>query len=218
MSDPERETSERGPIDVRVDTAAREGLTGTTPASVYDAVPDPEQVTRAPDGRPLEEQPAWRQEFPVDWPQDHYIARRDFTKFLVLTSLAFACGQYWIAGKSVWEQRTAVPPPRKRIVSLAALAVGSTTTFSYPGDHDPCILVRVERELLVAYSQKCTHLACAVVPRPEQGLIHCPCHEGFFDLLSGRVVAGPPPRPLPRITLEVKGDDVYATGLEWRTV
>ena len=38
---------------------------------------------------------------------------------------------------------------------------------------------------LVAYSQKCTHLSCAVIPRPEKGVLHCPCHEGFFDLRSG---------------------------------
>ena len=31
----------------------------------------------------------------IDWPEDHYVERRDFVKFLVLTSLAFAsasCG------------------------------------------------------------------------------------------------------------------------------
>ena len=54
---------------------------------------DPEQITIAPDGRPMDEQPAWRQDFPIDWPQDQYVARRDFMKFLVLTSLAFAVGQ-----------------------------------------------------------------------------------------------------------------------------
>ena len=63
---------------------------------------------------------------------------------------------------------------------------------------------------LLAYSQKCTHLSCAVVPRLEAGVLHCPCHEGYFDLRTGRNLAGPPPRPLPRIELEVDGDDVYA--------
>ena len=218
MDDPRTGRDERGAIDVRVESAAREGLTGTTPTSVYDAAPDPEQVTRAPDGLPPEEQPAWRQDFPVDWPQDNYIARRDFTKFLVLTSLAFACGQCWIAAKSLVERNDDTPPPRKRVASLASLAVGSTTLFCYPGEHDPCILVRVDDDEIVAYSQKCTHLACAVVPRPDEGVIHCPCHEGFFDLRTGRVLAGPPPRPLSRITLEVSGDDVYATGIERRTV
>ena len=59
---------------------------------------------------------------------------------------------------------------------------------------------------------------CPVIPKPDEGIIHCPCHEGYFDLRSGAVLAGPPPRPLPRITLEVRGDEVYATGVELRTV
>ena len=53
---------------------------------------DAEQITVPPDGRPLEAQPAWRQDFPIDWPQDAYVERRDFVKFLVLTSLAFTVG------------------------------------------------------------------------------------------------------------------------------
>jgi Rieske Fe-S protein len=70
----------------------------------------------------------------------------------------------------------------------------------------------------VAFSQSCTHLACAVVPRVEEGVIHCPCHEGYFDLRTGRVLAGPPPRPLPKIELDVVGDDVFAVGVVERTV
>ena len=65
---------------------------------------------------------------------------------------------------------------------------------------------------------RCTHLSCAVVPRPERGELHCPCHVGSFEMTSGRPVAGPPRRPLPRIALEVRGGVVYATGVEERTV
>ena len=90
--------------------------------------------------------------------------------------------------------------------------------FRYPAEHDTAILVRTGADTFVAYSQKCTHLSCAVIPRPAEGVFHCPCHEGVFDLRSGRVLAGPPPRPLPRITLELHGDDIYATGIESRTV
>ena len=79
------------------------------------------------------------------------------------------------------------------------------------------MLVRLSERDLVAYSQKCTHLSCAVIPEPAKGVLHCPCHEGFFDLRSGNPTAGPPRRPLPRITLEVRGQDVYATGVELRT-
>ena len=49
--------------------------------------------------------------------------------------------------------------------------------------------------MLVAFSQQCTHLSCAVVPQPEQNRLFCPCHEGAFDLQSGRPIAGPPNRP-----------------------
>jgi Rieske Fe-S protein len=37
-----------------------------------------------------------------------------------------------------------------------------------------------------------------------------------FDLRTGRQLAGPPPRPLPRIALEIRGDEIFATGVEVR--
>ena len=79
------------------------------------------------------------------------------------------------------------------------------------------MLVRLADDVVVVYSQQCTHLSCAVVPKPDEGVLHCPCHEGSFDLRSGEPVAGPPRRPLPRIAVEIRGRDVYATGIEWRT-
>ncbi len=178
--------------------------------------PDPEVLSLPPDGRPLPQQPAWRQDFPIDWPQDQYVERRDFVKFLTLTSLAFTVGQFWIAGQN-WRRKRQGLAEMRRIASTADLAVGATLVFDYPAQHDSCVLVRLSESEFVAYSQKCTHLSCAVIPRPEQGVIHCPCHEGVFDLRTGRQLAGPPPRPLPRILLEIRGDDIYATGVETRT-
>jgi nitrite reductase/ring-hydroxylating ferredoxin subunit len=206
----------RDPVDARLDTPGREGLTGTAPADLYAAARERETVTIAPDFRPAEDQPGWRQDFPIDWPQDHYVERRDFMKFLVLTSLAFTAGQFWIGVQQHLRAREAAPEPR-RIAGLADLPVGGTVVFEYPGEHDRCVLVRPSPAELVAYSQKCTHLACAVIPRPEQGILHCPCHAGYFDLATGRVISGPPQRPLPRVLIEVRGDDVFATGIEWRT-
>src|SRR5215472_15661903 len=91
-------------LDVRIDSAGREGLTGTAPATIYGRLRDTEHVTIAPDWRPMDEQPAWRTDFPIDWPQDHYVERRDFMKFMVLTSLAFAVGQFWIAADNWWRR------------------------------------------------------------------------------------------------------------------
>jgi nitrite reductase/ring-hydroxylating ferredoxin subunit len=184
---------------------------------MYRSTRDREQVTIPPDGRPLDEQPAWRRDFPIDWPMDQYVERRDFMKFMVLTSLAFTVGQFWIGAQNWWRRRRARPEIR-RIGSLAEIPVGGAVTFAYPEEHDDCILVRTSEGTLVAYGQQCTHLACAVRPRPGENLLHCPCHEGYFDLQTGRPVAGPPRRPLPLVNLEVRGGDVYATGVDERTV
>jgi Rieske Fe-S protein len=179
--------------------------------------PEREQISIPPDGRPLEDQPAWRRDFPIDWPQDHYVARRDFTKFLVLTSFAFVVGQLWIGVQNFYRRRRGRPEIR-RVASLSSIPVGATIIFHYPSADDPCILVRLTEDQIVAYSQKCTHLSCAVVPRIKEGTFFCPCHDGLFDLKTGAALAGPPPRPLPRIVLEIRGQDIYAAGIEWRTV
>lgn len=55
-----------------------------------------------------------------------------------------------------------------------------------------------------AYSQSCTHLMCPVHFQPETRRLVCPCHEGYFSAIDGRVLAGPPPRPLPRYPVELR--------------
>ena len=158
--------------------------------------------------------PAWRQDFPTDWPQAHYVARRDFTRFLLLTSLPFAAAQLWI-GLSNWLRRAGGRPPAKAVARLDEVPVGGTVTFRYPGD-EPCLLVRPDEKTVAAFGQKCTHLGCAVVP--EGGRLCCPCHKGYFDLSSGRPLAGPPRRPLPRVTLEEHDGTLYAVGTEVSSV
>ncbi len=208
---------ERSTVDALVSTAGREGLTGTAPANVYKPPTDEEQITRAPDGRPMEQQPAWRTDFPIDSPQDQYVERRDFMKFMVLTSLAFAAGQFWIAAQNWWRKRRGQPEIR-RVAALDDISIGGAITFEYPRPHDDCLLIRTPDNQLLAYGQKCTHLSCAVRPQVDQGVMHCPCHEGVFDLASGRPLAGPPRRPLPRVRIELRGNDIYATGVEERSV
>lgn len=156
--------------------------------------------------------PAWRQDFPIDWPQDHYVSRRDFTKFLGLTSLAFVIGQLWIGFKSLFGRHTAPAPGA--IARLDEVPVGGALVFRYPEGEHRCLLLRPDEKTLLAYGQECTHLACAVVPELAEGRLHCPCHRGFFDLATGRPTAGPPRRPLPRVKLEVRDGVIYATGLE----
>jgi Rieske Fe-S protein len=170
-----------------------------------------------PDGRPHEEQPAWRQDLPIDWPQDHYVARRDFTKFLVLTSLAFFVGQVWIVVQN-WVRRRQGLPPIQRVVRTNDVPIGEARPFHYPTAGDPCLLIRLGSDEWLAYDQRCTHLSCAVTPALGEGELHCPCHHAAFDLASGRPLSGPPRRPLNRITLEIRDGYIHATGVERRTV
>lgn len=206
-----------GRIDARIDSPGREGLTGTAPASLYRRLRDAEEITLAPDGRPMGEQPPWRTDFPIDWPEDQYVERRDFMKFMVLVSLSLTIGQFWIAAQNWWRRRRGALPIA-RVASIDELPVGGALVFAYPGPADDCLLVRPSADTLVAYAQKCTHLSCAVRPRASEGLLACPCHDGYFDLMSGRPIAGPPRRPLARIRLDVRGNQIYATGVEPRTV
>jgi Rieske Fe-S protein len=169
--------------------------------------------TTAPDGQPAARQPAWRHDFPIDSPQDQYLARRDFTRFLMAASAAFGVGQLGVA---VWNLLRGRPAPgaTQAIVRVDELAVGAVRLFQYPSAGGPCLLLRPDEQTFVAFGQKCTHLGCAVVPDADGRRLRCPCHNGWFDAATGRPLAGPPRRPLPRIALETRDGVVRAVGVE----
>jgi Rieske Fe-S protein len=161
---------------------------------------------------PVPREPLWREEFPIDAASERYVGRRQFAKFLVLGSAGMLVGHVWIAAKAVGEKPPEFTP---RVIGRAdEIPVGGVKVFGYPTDSDPCILVRLGEDSYVAYGQKCTHLSCAVYFDGSSREIRCPCHEGRFSAKDGRVIAGPPPRPLPRIVLERRGDELVATGVD----
>lgn len=156
-------------------------------------------------------EPKWREDFPVEWVEDHHVARREFAKFLVLGSLGLLVGNVWLWGKSLLRPGGAAG--RQLVATVDEVAVGGVKLFRYPTMADPAILIRLDERRFVAYSQKCTHLSCAVYFDGAEGSIRCPCHHGYFDPSDGRPTAGPPVRPLPRIDLAVLGGSIYALGV-----
>ena len=71
------------------------------------------------------------------------------------------------------------------------------------------LLVRGQTEIK-AFSAICTHLGCIVDWDGQKRKIVCPCHAGSFDF-EGRVVSGPPPRPLPAYPVKVADGKIFVT-------
>jgi Rieske Fe-S protein len=156
--------------------------------------------------------PLWRDEFSVFTADERYVNRRQFTKFLTLTSLGMFVGNLWILARSLFYRSPAYSA--QTIAMADELPVGGVKLFAFPSSEDPCILIRTGADSYAAFSQKCTHLSCAVYYAKKQNRLECPCHQGFFSVADGSVIQGPPQRPLPRVILAIKNGQIRATGMD----
>lgn len=153
-----------------------------------------------------------QRDFPIEWEGDHYVSRREMVKFLTLGSLLLAVANWAAAfGKRFVRRESNLV---KLLGPARDLEQNGYMLFRYPTSESPCIAIRTPEGKFVAYSQVCTHLSCAVVYDRAENQIVCPCHRGVFDVNQGTPVAGPPTRALPRVKLELRDDQFYATGWE----
>ncbi len=154
----------------------------------------------------------WRAEFPYHWDADDLVSRRQLLRFTVFTSGALFLSTTILAALGLVQRPETFA--RKAVARVSDVPVGSALYFTYPGPEDQAMLLHLPGGSFVAYSQKCTHLPCAVFYQPGQGRLFCPCHEGVFNPLTGDPEAGPPARRLPRITIRQDGDTIYAVGVQ----
>ena len=82
--------------------------------------------------------PLWRDEFSIDQATDLYVSRRQFSKFLVLTSLGMFAGNLWILIRNLLSRRPIFQP--QPVGTINDVAVGGVKLFSYPTPEDPCII------------------------------------------------------------------------------
>lgn len=61
----------------------------------------------------------------------------------------------------------------------------------------------------VVFHTHCTHVGCPINWSPQAGRFFSPCHGGVFDK-EGRVLAGPPPRPLDRHEHRIENGVLFA--------
>ncbi len=154
----------------------------------------------------------YQAEFPYERDEEGQVTRREFCNFLFLTSGALFLGAAGFAGKAVYDSRFEQTYPQTKIEGAAELQPGASLNFRYPNENDTAILIRARDGNFYAYGQKCTHLSCPVYYAKEHDRLECPCHEGGFDVHDGRNLYGPPPRPLDKIELEMRGTEVWAIG------
>jgi nitrite reductase/ring-hydroxylating ferredoxin subunit len=151
-------------------------------------------------------------EFPYERAEEAQVTRREFCNFLGLTSAALFLGASGFAAKAALDARKSESFVAAQIVGADTLAPNSSLNFNYPTERDSAILIRTANGEYHAYGQKCTHLACPVYYSRDDHRLECPCHEGAFDVATGNVLFGPPPRALDSIEIEVRDGQVWAIG------
>ncbi len=140
------------------------------------------------------------------------ITRRIFCNRMLLTSVGLGLAAN-LSGGAAKGQTPALAYPPLKIEGAERVMPGSFLYFSYPTANDPAVLVRAHDGERIAYSRKCAHRGCSVDFDSQRRCLKCPCHQGTYDLRTGYVIYGPPPRPLDQIVLQMRaGGEVWAVG------
>jgi cytochrome b6-f complex iron-sulfur subunit len=108
-----------------------------------------------------------------------------------------------------------MPPEQEEAMQTTVVAakVGELTPNSgkvFRFGTKPAILVYSPSGEYRAFTAICTHLQCTVQYRPDFKHIWCACHNGHFDL-TGKNIAGPPPRPLEAYKVDIRGEDIIVS-------
>jgi len=113
--------------------------------------------------------------------------------------------------------------PRRAVARAGDLKPNEPVNFEYPSKGQTSVLIDLGEEVpggvgdnksIVAYSSLCQHMGCPVGYVPDKRHFNCGCHQTQYDpAREGVVIQGVADRPLPRIALEVDGDDIVATGV-----
>lgn len=86
---------------------------------------------------------------------------------------------------------------------------GSSKNFKFGSK--PALIMRSDSGEFYAYDAVCTHLGCTVQYNDEKQKIWCACHGGQYDVLTGKNVGGPPPRPLTALKVAVVEGDIVVS-------
>lgn len=91
------------------------------------------------------------------------------------------------------------------VVPRSEVSAGKAHFFQYRGK--PAVALQPSPGNFVALSAVCTHLGCVVAWQEQAGEFQCPCHGGRFSA-EGKVLGGPPPKPLEPLAVTLDGDQL----------
>jgi thiosulfate dehydrogenase (quinone) large subunit len=107
---------------------------------------------------------------------------------------------------------TTSPPSGEEIGLASAIALGEALAFTDQDRGIPAYCVHKSADEFVAFSAICTHAGCTVGFDRSTTEFVCPCHGSIYNALTGAVIRGPAPLPLPPITVQLASNGtLYAT-------
>ncbi len=107
----------------------------------------------------------------------------------------------------LWPAARGGGPQKVEVEGASDLAIGQAKVIMLSG---LAVVVVRQRSGFRAFSAVCTHLGCLVRWDSSRNEFLCPCHAATFDK-NGAVVSGPPPAPLPELSVKEVGDRVFVT-------
>ncbi len=94
------------------------------------------------------------------------------------------------------------------MIALAKVPVGGAIAAS-DANGKPIIVAQPTAGKVVAFSALCTHKGCTVAVKAAE--LDCPCYGSKYNALTGAVINGPAPKPLPPVSVTVSGGNVVAS-------
>jgi cytochrome b6-f complex iron-sulfur subunit len=139
------------------------------------------------------------------------VSRRRF-----LTLLLGVCASLGLAGlaapvlRYLYPVKQAAVEPKVKVATVSQLKpLGAAVYFDY--QEEPAALILEADGTPRAFYLACTHFGCITKWMEKDKFFFCPCHGGKFGP-DGKVLGGPPPRPLQQLKVVKEGDALYVKG------
>lgn len=152
--------------------------------------------------------------------KDEQVSRRDFMRTTIvaiggfiggaigLPAIPYIIGPALKKDEETWIRLGAVSKVELDTPTLFKTTLETQTGWISSAEEFSVYVLTENGQDFTVLSNICTHLGCRVRWIPEEGEFFCPCHNGVFAK-DGKVVDGPPPRPMDRFEGKVEDGVLY---------